>query len=426
MKREKTMSKYFRGILALVVALAVGNVCESAFAGEYTDKSYHASDGVHTYKHKRKSYTSPFDYGPVQQEEPAAPRPKAAPAPAPAPMGRCNCFTFDATKSYDVDGQKLSVMWDFGDGQTSDAAVVKHCYEKAGTYKVMLTVKDTSGMVCDNGIATTTVDANYPPVAQAGDDKKACVGEAITFDASDSTASGPATYRWNFGDGETGEGMRVSHSYSKAGKYRVVLTVDDGKGTVCSVASDETWAHVADAVSVSVSGPESACLGETVSFNAQGSGGSVKYHWDFGDGTTAEGGSRASHKYEKSGSYLVVVTADNGQGFDCSRATSSTRIKVNGAPVADAGDNLACCTGEQTVFDGSRSSDPDGDTLSYHWDFGDGETGEGARVNHAYAKSGTYRVVLTVKDNSDSDCGMSSDSFTATVNTQPTAVIEVR
>jgi glucose/arabinose dehydrogenase len=49
-------------------------------------------------------------------------------------------------------------------------------------------------------------------------------------------------------------------------------------------------------------------------------------------------------------------------------------------------------------FDGSASSDPDGDALRYAWDFGDGTTGEGVTAQHEYTVKGTYSVVLTVSD----------------------------
>ncbi len=101
-------------------------------------------------------------------------------------------------------------------------------------------------------------------------------------------------------------------------------------------------------------------------------------------------------------------------------------IKVNSTPIADAGENVACCVGQSTAFDASRSSDPDGDTLTYHWDFGDGTSSDEKSSSHVYEKSGSYRVVLTVKDSSGSNCGISSDSFVAVVNTKPEAVIEVR
>ena len=77
-------------------------------------------------------------------------------------------------------------------------------------------------------------------------------------------------------------------------------------------------------------------------------------------------------------------------------------------------------------FDASASSDPDGDELTYKWDFGDGTQANGAEVSHIYKEGGRYKVILTVQDNSGALCNKSSDSLKVTVNAPPVPVIKVK
>ncbi len=381
----------------------------------YVDKSYHASDGRHIYKHpKQPSFTSPFDYGNRQLPKEAIVREVSS--------DRCNCFTFDATKSYEIGARDLSVMWDFGDGQTSDKAVVQHCYDKSGTYNVTLTVKDSSGKVCDTGVASTKVDASFPAQANAGPEQQACLNEAVTFNGTGSVG-GPFTYNWDFGDSEAGQGATVTHTYKQAGQYRVLLTVDDGRKTRCSIAQASTTARIFQNASVSLQGSQATCVGRTASFEAQGSSG--KYHWDFGDGQVWDGGSRASHSYAKSGTYTTSVTVDDGRGSRCSVASSAIKVQVNEAPFAKISDVETCLASDPVNFDASKSTSSNG-PLSYNWNFGDGDTADGVNVAHTYQKSGAYRVILTVKDSSGSECGLASDSMVVSVKNRPEAVITVR
>jgi PKD repeat protein len=105
---------------------------------------------------------------------------------------------------------------------------------------------------------------------------------------------------------------------------------------------------------------------------------------------------------------------------------TNINVRINTPPVADAGPNHVCCLETVSEFDGSQSYDADGDNLTYTWDFGDGATGDGAKVTHVYKTIGKYLVTLTVNDNSGTSCDTATDSFTAVVNATPTSIIKVR
>jgi chitodextrinase len=89
-----------------------------------------------------------------------------------------------------------------------------------------------------SAVATTTTPAcpNTPPVANAGADKAATAGVAVSFSGSASSdAEGPiASYAWIFGDGASGSGVTTSHAYASPGQYQVTLTVTDSGGLTAS------------------------------------------------------------------------------------------------------------------------------------------------------------------------------------------------
>jgi PKD repeat protein len=80
---------------------------------------------------------------------------------------------------------------------------------------------------------------------------------------------------------------------------------------------------------------------------------------------------------------------------------------ANNPPIADPNGHYSGDEGSPVQFDGTGSNDPDGDILTYDWDFGDGNTGIGPTPSHTYIDNGNNEVCLTVTDTgglTDTEC----------------------
>jgi len=157
---------------------------------------------------------------------------------------------FDAYGSTDDRGI-ASYAWDFGDGTTATGVMpAAHTYT-SGTYFVKLTVTDYFGNV---GIALETItvgEATAPTaVINVTPGNTGVAPFKVIFDAygssvvSDCSACSIVSYDWNFGDGTTGTGITIEHTYA-AGTYIVVLTVTDSNGNT---------GYDSETITVSVSG----------------------------------------------------------------------------------------------------------------------------------------------------------------------------
>src|SRR5256886_6050548 len=146
--------------------------------------------------------------------------------------------------------------------------------------------------------------------------------------------------------------------------------------------------------------PSSPQTGHTVSFSGSSSGGTspYSYSWSFGDGSTGTGSS-VTHSYSSAGSFTVTLTVKDS-GSPQQTVTSQQTISVTSPPPALTASftyNPSSPQVGQTVsFSGSASGGVS--PYSYSWSFGDGSTGSGSSVTHAYASTGSFTVVLTVRD----------------------------
>lgn len=300
-------------------------------------------------------------------------------------------ITFSGKASTGPAEQALTYAWDFGDGDKGTGPSPTHTYTKAGNFTVSLSVTATAG----SNSAKTTATIDTETVANAGGPYSGAPTEVLTFNASKSTApkGQSLTYAWTFGDGSKGTGENPTHAYKADGNYTVSLTVTDGVGGKNTVTAKVTIANVAAA---NPGGPYIGGSGEAIQFSGAKSiapkGKTLRYAWSFGDGSKGTG-ETPIHGYAKSGTYTVSLTVSFTGGKP---DTATTTVTISGDPVANAGGPYNERPGSAISFNGSKSSAPKGQTITFAWNFGDGSKGTSATPTHSYKASGTYTVSLTV------------------------------
>ncbi len=245
--------------------------------------------------------------------------------------------------------------------------------------------------------------------------------EAVSFISTGQSGIGIANWTWEFGDGGHGYGPSVEHTYSTLGTYTVTLLVTDHKGMTDQAVHEVEIVNLPPVSRFSLS-PDDPLPGGNVTFqdlSHDPDGEIVSWHWDFGDGASSDGPAPV-HAFLNEGIYLIALTVlDDEGGSD----TCSILVPVgNDLPVADfAWNPLAVTTSTEVTFT-SRSTDPDGQVVSWSWDFGDGTTANGPVAVHRYSSLGRFPVTLTV---TDEDGGSASQTKTVLVsNSRPAAVFE--
>jgi PKD repeat protein len=143
--------------------------------------------------------------------------------------------------------------------------------------------------------------------------------------------------------------------------------------------------------------------------------------WDFGDEGSPNNtitGEVVTHTYTNTEAdvYTATATVTDGHGGE-DKASVTITVIANQPPTASftvvPSRGFA---GREFTFDATGSSDPDGEIVSYRWNFGDEHTATGPEkvVTHTYVEEGIYQVKLTVTDNSNK-----SDTMTRQVIVEP-------
>jgi len=292
----------------------------------------------------------------------------------------------------------------------------------------------------NTGSASTAVTLqDRPPIASfTSTPSSAPTGTPITFDgtASYDLDGTVVSYSWDFGDGRTGAGSVVTHSYSPAKTYTVTLTVTDNGGVTGSTTSQVTIGDKPPVVSFTPS-PTTANTGQsiTLAISVSDPDGSISTtRVDWGDSITqlySGAITSATHSYASTGSstsqiFTIIVTAtDNNASY----TSTSSQVTINDrVPSPSFNPSSTSLSTGQNVTLTISATDPDGTVTAIKVDWGDGTidtlSGTATSDTHGYGSTGTstsniFTITVNATDNSGSTGKYSSQ---VTVSDRPPVI----
>jgi polysaccharide biosynthesis protein PslG len=165
--------------------------------------------------------------------------PQAALSVSPASGKVPFAVTASSAASKDPDGSIATSSINFGDGTIVSGSTAVHTYTTAGSYSVTATVKDNLG-ASSTATVTVTATANKAPVPVMTLTQTAGVSYKVSATGSYDPDGTIASTVINWGDGSTTAATSGSHTYSKAGIYKVTVGVTDNNGATASTSGSAT------------------------------------------------------------------------------------------------------------------------------------------------------------------------------------------
>lgn len=359
--------------------------------------------------------------------------PTAVISPVPSGLEVDDTVVFDSRFSTHPDGSIASREWTIRPPQDNKFGIepveatgeqVPFEFVVPGRHDVYLTVTDEKGNTSKTS-RVVDVPRNKPIAGiETLTPREQNYRQSFEFDPSptfDPDLDGIYSYEWDFGDGTTLDLDRpdpVSHEYDLEGEYSVTLTVTDGDGATASNRVDVTVTNRDPVPSFTVvdesTGESTPTAGHRFRLDATGStdpdGDIVAYDWTLYRGeadpvradpvATFEG---STARYEADlgvEAYTVELQVRDNAG-ETKTIVEVVDVEPNDPPTAVLDVYGADLSDDPVTLDAGRSSEPEGESLTYDWTVtGDGlsEQYTGETVTVTYDDPGNYDVTLVVSD----------------------------
>ena len=361
-----------------------------------------------------------------------------------------NAAQLDGSLSYDPDGTPLTYAWMVtfapagSTAAVSDPAIVDPTFtpDKRGVYVLKLVVSDGDLSSEDTVTVSTT---KHAPVAEAGSDITIPFGGTVQLNGylSYDPDEDPLSYSWTIVSTPSGSTAGLSDPTivdptfrpDKKGAYVIQLIVFDGE---FSSAPDTMTITTTNHKPVAEAGNDIFCyVGSTAYLNGSASsdqdGDPLSFAWTIISNpdssiATLSGAAIVNPTFipDKKGDYVIQLIVFDGEEYSLADTVKITA--PNRAPTAEAGADISSIHRTTAAqLDGSVSSDPDGDSLTYAWTVTSRPSGSTAEPSNAAIvnptftpdKPGTYVIQLIVSDGT-----ASSAADTVTLTTSSTTITE--
>ncbi|MCP1662933.1 MAG: PKD domain-containing protein [Methanocalculus sp. MSAO_Arc1] len=260
-------------------------------------------------------------------------------------------------------------------------------FNRPGTWRGVLHVVTDGENFQSRPYEVVIYEGDYVPIP--GFTASATSGTApLTVTFTDDSTHKPTSWHWNFGDGASGTGPRVTHTYTEPGTYSITLRIENPAGSFSQTWRDKITVYQRPVAAFSVD----ETSGEppfTVSFTDESRGGITTWEWDFGDGEQSSE-QNPVHTYERPGVYPVRLKVHNP--YDSDTLVRDNLVIVATRPVVDFTADVVRGSPPLTVqFTDISGGNPN----QWRWDFGDGKTARTRNPEHTYQYPGTFKVTLT-------------------------------
>ena len=292
-------------------------------------------------------------------------------------------------------GGKLSYLWKFGNGLSSDLKNPTWNYSQSNKYTVTL-IAISSNQCKDSSKVNAEIYPN-PIVNFNLSDSTACLksNEFVTTNLS-TISFGNLYYNWTFGNGVKSSGLNPKINYSIQGNYKIKLVAKSSVG--CTDSLEKKIEVFPQPKSKFVINNPLQCLnGNNFQFTNSSTinYGTLNYKWTFGDSTNSNVAD-ISHSYKYATNKIVKLTVTSLKGCV---DESSIPISVYSNPKAAfyMNDSIQCKKNNDFVF--YNVSKINNGLMNSNWNFGDKSLLSVPIGRHTFASPGFYQVQLKMVSN---------------------------